>query len=101
MGPARPTARHVWYGLLKTASSCSAHHHYPIHCKENMTDAISICVDAVALPVTDDDDQHRPIHARIHCPSHCRHVVPVHLCRIDPAIIHQCRLDDARWHGFG
>lgn len=52
MGPARPTARHVWYGLLKTASSCSAHHHYPIHCKENMTDAISICVDAVALPVT-------------------------------------------------
>ncbi len=51
MGPAPPTARHVWYGLLKTASSCSAHHHYPIHCKENMTDAISICVDAVALPV--------------------------------------------------
>jgi hypothetical protein len=37
---------------LKTASSCSGQQHYPIHCKENMTDAISICVDAVALPVT-------------------------------------------------
>lgn len=52
MGPAPPTARHVWCGLLKTASSCSGQQHYPIHCKENMTDAISICVDAVALAVT-------------------------------------------------
>ena len=101
MGPAPPTTRHVWYGLLKTASSCSGQQHYPIHCKENMTDAISICVDAVALPVTDNDDQHCPIQVRTHCPANCRLAVPVHLRSLDPAIIHQCGLDDARWHGFG
>jgi hypothetical protein len=97
MRSARPMARLVWYGLLKTASSCSALYQYPIHCKENMTDAISICVDAVALSVTANDN----LPAQTGRQTYSGPFMPIHLRCIGPAIRDQCWMDHARWHEFG